>query len=75
MPYEKREKARIALLIVVAVLAIAMAMLEALADNSPSPATGPSRLAPSTLSPDLTLPETPGDESRFPGMSAGPTSE
>jgi hypothetical protein len=71
MPHEKREKARIALLIVVAVLAIAGAMLEALADNSPSSATpAPSRLAPSTLPPTLTPPETPADESTYPRMSA-----
>ena len=59
MPHEKREKVRIALLIMVAVLAIALAMLEALADQPPSRATAaPSRPAPSTLAPAVNPPET-----------------
>ena len=64
MPHEKGEKARIALLIVVAVLAIVLAMLEALADNPPAPATaGPSLVAPSPPSPALNPSEPPPDAS------------
>lgn len=50
-----REKARIALLIVVAVLAVTLAMLEALANTRPAPATDTrSFLAPSALDPSET---------------------
>lgn len=71
MPHEKGEKARIALLIVVAVLAIALAMLEALADNPPSAATAaPSRLAPPTRSPALNPPATPEHGSSYSRVSA-----
>jgi len=73
MPHEKGEKARIALLIVVAVLAITLAILEALADNSPAAATAPSRLAPSTRSPTLNPPEGPANELTYPQMSAQPS--
>jgi hypothetical protein len=73
MPHEKRDKARIALLIVVAVLAIALAMLEALADNPPALATAyPSLRAPS---PTLNPSETPTDESIDPRTSAPRSSE
>ena len=71
MPDETGEKTRIALLIVVAVLAIALAMLEALADNPPTAATaGPSRFAPSTLSPAPTASGPAADETIYPGLSA-----
>ena len=62
MPHAKGEKARIALLIVVAVLAIALALLEALADNPPAPATA----APATLSPALNPSEVSSDARRCP---------
>jgi len=71
MPHEKGEKARIALLIVVAVLAITLALLEALAHDSPAAATAaPSRLAPSTRFPTLNAPEGPANELTYPQMSA-----
>ena len=70
MPDEKREQTRIALLIVIAVLAIALAMLEALADNPPTAAiAAPSRFAPSTLSPVPTASGPAADESVYPGLS------
>ena len=76
MPHEQGVKTRIALLIVVAVLAIALAMLEALADTLPSPATAfPSRQAPTTLSPALNPPETAEDEPTSSRVSAQRSSE
>lgn len=71
MADDKGDKARIALLIVVAVLAIALAMLEALAGNPPTPATAaPSLLAPSTSSPVPNASDPPADDSTYPRLSA-----
>lgn len=60
MPQRTREKARIALLIVVAVLAVTLAMLEALANTRSVPATDTrSFLAPSAFDPALAPSEIP----------------
>jgi hypothetical protein len=66
MLHEKGEKRRIALLIVVAVLAIALAMLEALADNVPTAAVA----APSVLAPPPNVSEPPADDSTYSQITA-----
>ena len=73
MPQGRADKARIALLIMIAVVAIAVAMLEALADNPPSAATAaPSRAPSAALS---TLPNAPADELSYPRSSGLRASE
>lgn len=76
MPQGTREKARIALLIVVAVLAITLAMLEALAHTRPAPVPAARSFpAPSALDPALAPAEIPTDGSAHPGTSARNFSE
>jgi hypothetical protein len=71
MPQVHGDKARIALLIMVAVLAITLAMLEALAHSPPSPVTAsPSRLSGVEVTTETGPPSDDVSTARTPGSRA-----